>query len=187
MADKYTKVEPKIHPLTLFTIIGFLVVVIGLIFIFKPQDDTVIYAAYQATATSDFTEEHPFVTVSYDGNLFKKGLDKIIAKEEVVIVYIGSAECPSCQAHIGAFQKYFTSEGFDDYVSQIYYLNANNDLEGVTTMSELYPEILVETPQLVVFKDGEVVATFSPVSGDDAILINRSVRDFYREAVLAVN
>ena len=78
-------------------------------------------------------------------------------KEEIVIVYIGSAECPSCQVHIGAFQKYFASEGFDDYVSQIYYLNSNNDLEGVTTMSELYPEVVASTPQLVVFKDGAVV------------------------------
>jgi len=187
MADKYTKIEPKIHPITLFAIIGFLVVVVGLIFIFKPQDDTVIFAAYEATATSDFTEDHPFVTVSYDGSLFKKGLAKIIQQEEIVLVYVGFSQCPSCQVHIGPFQKYFTAEGFDEYVSKIYYLNTSEDFDGVTAFIADYPEVTDSTPQLLVFKNGVVVATFTPVSTEDTTLINRSVRDFYREAIAAIN
>ncbi|PKK96882.1 MAG: hypothetical protein CVV58_04090 [Tenericutes bacterium HGW-Tenericutes-3] len=187
MANKYAKIEPKIHPLTIAAIVGFLVVVIGLIFIFKPHDDTIIYASYEATATSDFTEDHPFVTVSYEGTLFKRGLEKIIAKEEIVLVYIGFSECPSCQAHIGAFQKYYLSEGFDDYVSKIYYLNTSEDLDGVTALTEMYDEVLTSTPQLIVFMNGEIIDVFTPVSSDDTAAINRSVRDFYRDAIAVIN
>ncbi len=187
MADKYIKVEPKIHPITLIAIISFFVIVVGAIFIFKPHDDTVIYASYEATATADFTEDHPFVTVSYDGSLFKRGLEKIISKEEIVIVYIGSSDCPSCQAHIGAYQKYFISEGFDAYANEIYYLNTIEDLEGVNSLIEAYPEVTATTPQLLVFKDGVIVAVFEPVSSDDPTVINRSVRDFYSDAIATIN
>ncbi len=187
MADKYTKVEPKIHPITLYSIIGFFVISISLIFILQPNNQDVVYASYETSATADFTEDHPFYQVTYDGSLFHRGLDTILKKDEVVALYLGSPECPSCVAHIGAFEKYFNSEGFDEYVTRIYYINATEDAAGMTKLMELYPEVANTTPQLIVFMNGEVIDTFEPVSGDDATLINRSVRDYYQDVIAVID
>ncbi|MBU1093071.1 MAG: hypothetical protein KKH01_01270 [Firmicutes bacterium] len=187
MSDKYTKVEPKIHPITIIAIVSFFVVVLAIIFIFKPSDQTVIYKAYEPYATSDFTEDHPFVTVAYDSKLFNKGLDKILSEDEIVILYIGYPTCPSCQAHIGAFEKYFYSEGFDAYANQIYYMDPNDDLDSVNLVIENYPDVEATTPQLLVFQNGELISIFTPLSSEDATAINRSVRDFYLDAIDLIN
>ncbi|MCF7931532.1 MAG: hypothetical protein K9L02_08500 [Acholeplasmataceae bacterium] len=187
MSDKYTKVEPKIHPITLISIISFFVIIVTLIFVFKPTDSTVIYKSYEPYATADFTEDHPYVTAKYDGSLFKKGLDKIIEKDEVVILYVGFAGCPSCQAHIGAFQKYYSSTGFDAYTSQIYYLNVSENPNEADALIADFPDIQATTPQLLVFHNGELIAIFEPISSEDATAINRSVRDFYEETIDLIN
>ena len=187
MSDKYTKVEPKIHPVTLIAIISFFLIIITLIFVFKPTDKAVIFAAYEPYATSDFTEDHPFVSVSYENKLFDRGLDKILDKEELVLVYVGSSACPSCQAHIGAIQKYYVNEGFDQYVSKIYYLNTDENADGFNKLIELFPEIEASTPQLLIFQNGELLSRFIPISSEDATAINRSVRDFYQDAIDLIN
>lgn len=187
MSDKYTKVEPKIHPVTLIAIITFFVVIISLIFIFKPNDQTVIYTSYEPYATSDFTEDHPYVSVNYNSKLFNRGLDKIITKEETVVIYMGFPGCPSCQAHIGAFEKYYHSTGFDEYASKIYYLNASEKPDDANALVADFPDIQATTPQLLVFHNGELIAIFEPISSDDATAINRSVRDFYEETIDLIN
>jgi len=187
MSDKYTKVEPKIHPITLIAIASFFVVVLAIIFIFKPSDQKVIYTAYEPYATSDFTEDHPFVTVAYDSKLFSKGFDKILEEDEVVALYIGYPTCPSCQAHIGAFEKYYHSEGFDEYVSQIYYMDPNDDLDSVNAVLENFTDVEATTPQLLIFHNGELISIFVPLSSEDATAINRSVRDFYLDAIDLIN
>ncbi len=182
MAKNYHNVEPKVHPLTYIAIIGFLVISLTLIVVLRPSNQEQIYTAYASTATSDFTADHPYYEVTYSGTLFHKGLDSILNSEDVVALYIGSPSCASCQAHIGAFEKYYISEGFDAYVSKIYYIDASVDTKGLTSLQELYPDdITSTTPQFVVFKDGVIVATFVPESADNATTINRSVRDFYLE------
>jgi thiol-disulfide isomerase/thioredoxin len=187
MADKYNKLAPKVHPLTYVSIIGFLVIVFGIIFALRPSNEELIYLAYEPTATSDFTEDHPFYQVQYESSLFKVGLDKIIDKNEIVLVYIGNSTCASCQAHIGAFQKYFYSQNFDDLVSTIYYLNTSEDLDGFSVFSDGYLEVTDLTPQLLVFQNGVVIQSFTPVSTEDTQALNRSVRDFYDEAIVLIN
>ena len=187
MADKYNKVAPKVHPLTYVSIIGFLVIVFGIIFALRPSNEELIYLAYEATATSDFTEDHPFYQVQYDSSLFKVGLDKIIDKNEIVLVYVGYSACQSCQAHIGAFQKYFYSQNFDDVVSTIYYFNVQEDQEGFNEFRVDFPEVLTSTPQLLVFQNGVIIQSFTPVSTEDTQALNRSVRDFYDEAIVLIN
>jgi len=187
MADKYNKVAPKVHPLTYVSIIGFLVIVFGIIFALRPSNEELIYLAYETTATSDFTEDHPFYQVQYESSLFKVGLDKIIDKNEIVLVYVGYSACQSCQAHIGAFQKYFYSQNFDDVVSTIYYFNVQEDIDGFTDFRVDFPEVLESTPQLLVFQNGVIIQTFTPVSTEDTQALNRSVRDFYDEAIVLIN
>lgn len=187
MADKYSKVAPKVHPLTYVSIIGFLVIVFGIIFALKPSNEELIYLAYEATATSDFTEDHPFYQVQYESSLFKVGLDKIIDKNEIVLVYVGYSGCESCQKHIGAFQKYFYTQNFDEIVSTIYYLNIQEDADGFAALRVDLPEVLESTPQLFVIQNGVIIQSFTPVSTEDTQALNRSVRDFYDEAIVLIN
>jgi hypothetical protein len=187
MADKYNKVAPKVHPLTYVSIIGFLVIVFGLILALRPSNEQLIYLAYEATATSDFTEDHPFYQVQYESTLFKVGLDKIIDKDEIVLVYVGFSSCATCQKHIGAFQKYFYSQNFDELVSTIYYFNIEADQDGITEMIADFPEVTSSTPQLLVFQNGVIIKAFEVLSSEDSQAINRSVRDFYDEAIVLIN
>lgn len=187
MPDKYTKVEPKIHPITLIAIISFFLIIVTLIFVFKPKDDTVIYSSYEPYATADFTEDHPFVSALYSSTLFKRGLDKIIDKDEIVALYVGFPGCPSCQKHIGAYQKYYYSTGFDEYVSKIYYLNASEHSDDANALIADFPDIEATTPQLLIFHNGELIAIFEPISSEDIPAINRSVRDFYLDAIDLIN
>jgi len=183
MAKKYTHVQPKVHPLTISIIIGFIVVAIGLIVVLQPSDKQLIYNAYEAYATDDLTLDHPFVSKNYDSTLFKKGLDKLIEQEEIVIVYIGSPSCTSCQAHIGAFQKYYESLNLDEYVDMIYYFNPLDHATGFKNFMADFEEVEETTPQLIVFKDGKVFDQFEVQSGDDNQIINRSVRNFYEDVI----
>ncbi len=186
MPDKYSKVEPKIHPITIAVIIGVLILVVGIVFSFQPSDRQVIYDAYVLGANDDFSEEHPFQKVTFEGSLFNKGLDERLEQEGIVVVFVSFPECPSCLAHIGAIQKYFFSEGFDEHVDSIYYLNPTEDNEGFEMFAEAYSEVGTTTPQLLVFQDGVVIATFTPQSSDVATVINRSLRDFFQEALTKI-
>ncbi|MCR3905664.1 MAG: hypothetical protein NUK62_01355 [Tenericutes bacterium] len=181
--DKYSKVQPKVPPLTLGIIIGSLVLIFALIIIFRPDNQTTIYRSYNIFVTDErFTEDHPFYQVDYKSSLFSKGLDKIITQDEVVIVYVGYTGCESCLVHIAPFQAYYESEGMDEYVDQIYYLDPSKDSKGFEAFRLAFEEVGDATPQLIVFLNGEIIETFDPQSTEDMQLVNRSVRDFYRAA-----
>jgi len=193
MSDKYNKITPKVHPYTLAAIVGFFVVMIGLIFVFTPSNQEKIYTSYKNVAEgSFFTEDHPFYEVTYDGSLFSRGLKRIIEKDDVVVLYIGNVNCPACLSHIGAFQEYFSVEGMDDVVKHIYYLNTLEDPNGFKKLFEAHQLITANTPQLVVFKDGEIIATYAaptviPPTQTQAQAINSAVRLFYRNVLLTLN
>lgn len=189
MANKYSKLEPKVHPLTIVAIVAFFVVIVAFIFALQPTNSQRIYNAYQANANSYFTKDHPFVQTNYENGFLglNRGLEKRIEKEEIIFVMISQPACTSCQAHIGTFQRYFESENMDEYVSRIYYLNASSDSKGLTKFAEAYEEVELSTPQFLVFKNGEIISKFTPVSGSDTQLINRSVRDFFRAVKTELN
>ena len=193
MADKYTKVKPKVHPITISAIVGFFVLVIALIIVLQPSNQEVIYNQYELTATNDFTENHPFYEVNYKSTLFNKGLDKIIENEELVFVYIGSPDCESCQKHIGAFQKYFESENVSDYVDLIYYYNPSYNLVQFENFQEAYEGVEDFTPQLIVFQNGEILHQFEvdetePTATKTAEqILNANVRDFYETVIDLLN
>ncbi len=183
--DKYSKVEPKVHPITIASIVGFFVVVFGLILIFQPTNQEKIYDAY-ALYNVEITEDHPFYQVDYSGGLFKKGLKKIISQEEVVVVYVGFAACPACQTHVKGFESYYNSEGLVDHVSRIYYIDPTQNQGDFENFQEAFPEILNTTPQILVFMDGEIVETYTPGESTVQTDINRSIRDFYRAVVTKI-
>jgi hypothetical protein len=183
--DKYSKVEPKIHPITIISIVGFFVVIFGLLLIFQPTNKEKIQDAY-ALYNVEITDDHPFYQTDYNGGLFKKGLKKIISSDDVVVVYVGFAACPACQTHIKGFESYFSSEGMDDHVSTIYYIDPTQNQGDFIKFQEAFPQITNTTPQLLVFIDGELVTQFSPGQSTTQTDINRSIRDFYRAAVIKI-
>jgi len=182
--DKYSKVKPKVHPYTIASIVGFFVLVFALILVFQPSKQTLIYRAYTATMvearTEGLTADNPFKPVSsYKGSLFNKGLEKILADDDIVILYIGTPNCSSCVSHIGAFQSYYESRGIDQFVKHIYYYNPAEDLDGFAKLQAEYAEINNQTPQLIAFKNGEIIETWQVLSSTNITEMNRSVRDFY--------
>ncbi|MCF7933073.1 MAG: hypothetical protein K9K93_07880 [Acholeplasmataceae bacterium] len=190
MADKYNKVKPKVHPITIGSIALFLIIVFAVILFVGPSDSEVLYSEYQFSGYAlpdDFTEEHPFVEIQYDNGFlgFSRGLEKMIEKEEIVLVFFGSETCESCVQHIGAIQKYFFEEGVDQYIDTFYYFNPANQLEEFEALTTDHPEITQTTPQIVLFKDGVAVATFQP-SGTDEQSINRSVKAYFLDEVLPI-
>jgi len=183
--DKYSKVEPKVHPITIVSIVGFFVIIFGLLLIFQPSNQEKIqdaYALYNVTITDD----HPFYQVDYSGGLFKQGLKRIISKDDVVVVYVGFASCPACQTHIKGFESYYRSEGLDDHVSTIYYLDPTQNQGDFVKFQEAFPQISNSTPQLLVFIDGELVRQFTPGQSTVQTEINRNIRDFYRAVVTQI-
>ena len=183
MADKYSKVTPKVHPYTYVGILGFLIVIVGLIFIFMPTEKQKIYNAYISQQNIDkefFKKDHPFDQVKYKSTLFNKGLEDILEDEEFVILYIGTPTCAACVNNIGAFAHYYDLFEMDNYFDRIYYLNSADDPKGLTTLNESYQQITTSTPQLVVFHNGSIIRTFAVGAGTDRTSINQTVFLFYQ-------
>ncbi|MFU8792753.1 MAG: hypothetical protein ACNA7K_01895 [Acholeplasmataceae bacterium] len=176
--DKYAKVTPKIPKSVLISIISVFVVIIAIIILTTPSNEGAIYTSYKDNANADFTENHPFYQVNYNDRLFRRGLETIIEEEEVVIIFIGFATCPACQQHIGAFERYFYSEGMDQYTDTFYYHNIVADQTGFEAFGLAHAQVSGSVPQLLVFKNGVFVNAFSPSTTGQTI--NASVRDFFR-------
>lgn len=187
MADKYTKVQPKVHPLTISAVIGFFVIIIGLVIVLQPSNRKSVYNQYEAFASSYFTEDHPFYEVNYGSSLFKKGLKKIIEKEDIVVVYIGYPGCTSCQKHMGPFQRYYEELEMDKYFDQIYYYNPTKKPAHFENFMADFEGIKETTPQLVVFQDGKIIYQFEVADVEDSQALNRSVKDFYKEVKLLLD
>lgn len=182
MADKYNKVTPKVHPYTYVGIIGFIMIIVGLIFIFMPTEKEKIYQSYISQQNVDkefFKKDHPFDQVKYKSSLFNKGLEDIIDDEEFVMLYIGNPSCAACVNNIGAFQYYYDLTDMNEYFDRIYYLNNAEDPKGLATLNESYQQITTATPQLVIFHNGTIIRTFTVASETDRTAINSNAYLFF--------
>lgn len=183
--DKYKQNQTQIHPITWISIAGFFVVILAIFLIFSPSNQEKTYKAYTAYGVTTMPEDHPLYQVNFKSTLFKKGLDKLIDKEDVVVLYIGYAACTSCQSHVTPISTYFTSTGMNEYVDRVYYLDPSQDTDGFYALSALYSQILESTPQIMVFIDGELVKLYTPETADTSTtaMINRNIRTFYEDAI----
>lgn len=181
MADKYNKLEPKVPKEVIYGLAGFLILIVALFFIIKPNNQEKVYQAFSATTTSeDFTEEHPFYEVNY------KQLMKKIESETYVFVFIGSPDNTASAAYIGAFQKYYESEGADAYTDYIYYYNPLDDDDNFEDLIDEFELVTTSGNQLLLFVDGLDTVAFEQNGTDDSQLINRASRDFFEDAVEAI-
>lgn len=185
--DKYNQNQAKVSPITWIAIGGFFVVILALLLIFSPNNPERIYNAYTAYGVTDLSKDHPLYQVSYEGGLFKKGLEDIIEKEEVVVVFIGYAACPGCQAHVAPLSKYFDSTGMGEYVDKVYYLDTTKDLEGYNSLAAKYSQIVETTPQIALIIDGELVKIYVPAENLTATDINRNMRTFFEDSIDLIN
>jgi thiol-disulfide isomerase/thioredoxin len=182
--DKYSKVEPEVSKWTIIGVVGFIVAMVLLVIISMPNNQQKVYNAYKPYVTSThFTQDHPF---------FQLTTNKVrnrIEKDEVFILYIGNERCPACVASIGAFQRYFYSEGMDKEVKYIYYLNPQLDPEGFGKLIVDYSQILDVTPQLILFINGEIVLSYQPpqVQNPTDQMINTAVKKFFVDGLKLIN
>jgi len=176
--DKYSKVDPQISKGVLIGIISFILVLVVLFIISIPNNQQKVYNAYSPYVTSQyFTKDHPFYMVN------TKQLNRLIEKEEIVILYIGNETCPACVASIGAFQRYFNSEGMNEHVKYIHYLNPMLDLPGFEALATKYTQIQDVTPQMMLFINGEIVLVYQAPTDTAEQAINQATRRFFVDGI----
>ena len=179
---KYNQIDPQVSKWTYIIILSVFILIIGLIIGLQPSNSRKVYDAYKNVASSDFTEDHPFYEIGYRDRFLNKGLESVLEQEKFVILYVGYNQCQSCINHIGAFQRYFYSEGLDAFVDHVYYLNVANNLNDFQAFIDNVSGAKEETPQLVLFIDGQMVQSFVVQSADNTETINSSVRQFFQGA-----
>lgn len=184
--DKYSKTEPGLNKWSIIGLLGFFVVLIGLILLLQPSNEQKIYEKYELYGAT-LEEEHPFYEVNYENKLFRKGLKGIIESEEVVVVLIGNQQCEICVRHIGPIANYFYSTGMDEVVDKIYYFDPATDDEALLKLSGDYLGITANVPQLLVFKNNQVDSVFTVASNDNLQLINSSLNTFFTQAIAKLN
>jgi hypothetical protein len=184
--DKYSKTEPGLNKWSLIGLIGFFVVLIGLILVLQPSNEQQIFEKYTLYG-ADLEKDHPFYEVNYENKLFQRGLKSILEKEEVVILFIGNQRCTVCVAHIGPIANYFYSKGMDEFVDRIYYLDPEVNEDVLTKLSGDYLGISSNIPQLLVFKNNKVDSVFTISSNDNSQLINSSLNTFFTQVKEKLN
>lgn len=187
--DKYNKSQAPIHPITWITIASIFVVILGIIIIFTPNNQEKIYNAYVANGVTTLSKDHPLKQVTYNGGLFQKGLKKIIEQEEVVVLYIGYAQCPGCQSHITPVANYFNSTGMNQYTDHVYYIDIVQDTKGFEILRSQYALIQAATPQIALFINGELVDIYNAAISNPTTpqQINAAISGFYTKAIGLIN
>ncbi len=176
--DKYSKVEPQISKGVIIGIVSFVVVMLALLILSTPNNQQKVYNAYKPYVTSTyFTKDHPFYMLS------TKELNRKIDKDDVVILYIGNEQCPACVQSIGAFQRYFNSEGMNEHVTYVYYINPVLDIDGFNALMAKHAQIQDVTPQLLMFINGEIVLTYQAPAETTEQSINQAARRFFVDAI----
>jgi thiol-disulfide isomerase/thioredoxin len=179
--DKYSKVEPQVSKWTIIGIAGFIVVMALLVIFSMPNNQQKIYNAYKPYVTSThFTKDHPFYQLN------TRQVRSRIDKDEVFILYIGNERCQGCVAAIGAFERYFKSEGMNEEVKYIYYFVPQNDPAGTEKLMTDYPLIQDVTPQLILFINGEIVLSYQHPANPTEQSINSAVKKFFVDGLALI-
>ncbi len=152
MANKYSRLKPKIQPIP-FVVLGAIVILIAvLVVVLKPDSKKGFYESYKQ---SDIPEDHVFEEISL------KQLNKKIAKNEKLLVYFGYPGCTNCISEVKYYQIEFYNQGMDEKFSKIYYINlAKLKEKEFETLVELFNIQATESgfkAELFYFNEGELV------------------------------
>lgn len=164
--DKYTRLKPKVSPVTYIAIGVFVLIVILTLVLMIDGPKEKLFKEYNRSYTGEyqyFDKNHNIKKVSLSS------LEKILEKDEEVVVYIGSPICPHCLKFIDNVQGSFLGDlpmlkqGLNDYVDQIYYVQLDYSETGFSLkgLNEFYEKYELtganSIPDFISFKNGEVV------------------------------
>lgn len=200
--DKYSKLKPKVSPLTYIGVGVFFLMIILTIFLVVDSPSTKFLKSYKAGErlvqepdfNLDLDKNHNFVKIKLSK------LESVIQKEENVLVLFGSPNCQYCVITVDKLQKAYDQAGYyegtnevSSHVDKIYYveLDTNTNEEGqrvfdLKGLSDFFKEHSLtgynNVPNIVAFKDGEVALQYKAIEDEtlsaEARII-RSVRDFF--------
>lgn len=192
--DRYSRLKPKVSPLTFAGIGAFLLIILLTIFLVTDSASTKLAKAYQNGA-----RENGFEIVLKNDHNFKSvklsKLDKLIETNDEIIIYFGSPKCIHCVRFIEQAQKAYDNEGsynnnVADFVSVIYYVELDQAEEGFNLkgLKEFYEKYELKgansIPDIIAFKNGEVVNQYKIDEQEgltDAQLLFRSVNNFFNK------
>ncbi len=175
MANKYSKLKPKIKPLP-FIILGAVIVAITIFaIVLRPNKKNSFYESYKS---ADIPKNHIFKEITLK-ELAKKQADK-----EKMLVYIGYPGCSNCVNEVKYYYIEFFNEGLDEYFESIYYIDLTKikqkDFEKI---AELYGVTAnQETGQfnafLFYFEEGEIKVNRNSYNSGR---VGTNIRNFYKK------
>ncbi|MCK9233970.1 MAG: hypothetical protein RBS76_01835 [Acholeplasmatales bacterium] len=164
MANKYSRLKPKIKPLP-FIIMGIIVVVIAVfIIVLKPNPKKQFYQDYNIKRVAE-DEGYLFEEVTV------KALKKKNNKEEKMIVYIGYSDCGNCQAEVKYYYKEFYKQNLNEDFKKIYYLNLrkvkDKDFQELANLGVTFDEQQQQiNPFLIYYEEGQVKERHEGLGGE---------------------
>jgi hypothetical protein len=175
MAKYYNKLQPKLKPWPFIVIGAILLAFVLLMVILTPSKQERFYTAYTQSG-AEITKDHPFVEVSYQ-DLMKK-----VNAGEKLVVFFGFPTCQVCITEIKYYESELKTQGVDEYISTIYYVNAQKLTEvQQTQFKETHNVDLADSPDLIYFENKVAVykrADFS--STDPSVPAAQQIRNFYK-------
>lgn len=193
--DKYSRIKPKVSPLTFIGIGVFFLVIILTVFLVTDSPSTKLAKAYQNGARQngfeiDLTKDHNFKTVKLSK------LENLIDSNDEIIIYFGNPNCINCVRFIDQAQKAYDNADpynnkVNEYISTIYYVELDQLEEGFSLegLDKFYEEHELKgansIPAMIAFKKGEVVAQYEVEELEgltEEQIIFRSVNNFFNKA-----
>lgn len=177
MANRYKKLQPKLKPLP-FIIMGVIIVLfVVFLIIMTPTAKQRIANDYNARG-AEIPKDHVFVEISY------KEYEKKRDNKENFVLYIGALDCQSCITEIKYYDMYFKSEGLEDSLKNVYYINSKKLSEKqIETLQTLIQKEFA-TPQLMYFHQGSMLYTKSDLKyTEQTDKIPGQVQLFYKDVL----
>lgn len=186
MANKYSKIKSKIHPIAYIIGAIFIILIIIAIVAFRPSASEKIQKSYQDEqiklegATNDMllSKDHVFRKASLED------IDRRIQAKNLVIVYEGATWCETCLKEVQTYSEEFKkNEKIQEIAEKILYLEIpeEKELSGLKEFEERYGiKDSGHYPKLRAYFNGELLdVTYVP--GQQGAELKTRVRDFYNE------
>lgn len=149
----YARPQYKVKPAIIIIVAVIVFIFSALIVIIQPTDQEKIYNAYHTAGSPNITRENVFESISVSK------LIKVIDSDEPVVVFFGTPTCQACVNEIGWYNIEFESEGLNDSLGVIYYVNtAGLSQDNIAKLQNKYGMNLTTTPEVYYLNGGEIVS-----------------------------
>lgn len=193
--DKYSRLKPRVSPLTIAGIGVFVLIIILTIFLVTDSASTKFLKAYQSGARQNgfeisLTSDHNFEKVKFSK------VEKLIENNDEIIIYFGSPQCVNCLKFVEQAQRAYDNDGqynndVANFINKIYYVELKQtetgfNLEGLEEFYEKYEiDGANAIPAVLAFKNGELVVQYEVVETEENLteenILFRSVDQFFKK------